>query len=137
MDLATVCVSPKSAKPPPSEGVTYRLGARHPEEVNQLLSRVLEMARDLQLEKFYKRIPIPDARREHTIAQLAIWMELGKQSNRPQDAITTEGIKEELVKQAGVKAETLPPDQQKELERGVQSIFTMTDLTLKASLSVR
>lgn len=136
-ELSTFCISPKGVKPPPEEGASYKLGTYPDPQLGELAGRIYELSKGFEKEKFYETVPIPEKRRRQTIAQLAIWMELGKISSRPQDKITKKSVGEEILKQADVKPESFSPEQKKSFDKGVDDIFNAANLTLKAAKTPR
>jgi hypothetical protein len=138
LNLATLCVSTKCEKPPPPEGVKFRIGPHPDAAARRLIVRIYEISQVLDAYGLYRKVPISPARRQSHIAQLAVWQALGQRSGSEKSAISKETIKSDLLEQSGVKLSQLPPERQKALDDFCRVIFTAVDTTVKlAELSIK
>ena len=72
-EIPSVCVSPKTVKAPPAEGVDYTPN-HHPEPLlSGIFGDILATSESLEQQHKYDEIPLAGERRRGTIAQLAIW----------------------------------------------------------------
>jgi len=131
-ELETVCMSAKTKLPPPTKevaekmNISYRLGPAAPAFVAQTLNAV----DTLDDQGKFANVPIPLARRKATIAQLAIWQNLGG-TGKSKDAINRENVKEDMLKKAGIKPAELSELEDKKLCDKVDLICEAVDLTCK------
>lgn len=131
-ELETVCMSPKTKLPPPTQEVAekknihYKLGPPAPAFVAQTLNA----ADALEEQGKFANVPIPAARRKATITQLAIWQNLGG-TGKNKDAINRDNVKEDMLKKAGIKPSELSEVEDKKLCDKVDLICEAVDLTCK------
>jgi hypothetical protein len=136
--LETVCISEKHRKPPPTKevaaknGITYKIAGPAPKQV----TAIIRAARKLAAEGKYASVPWPAEKRQSTIAQLAVWRELGKNSSNAADKISPASIKEDLLSKAKVKESALTPAENSEIQRRVDLIFEAVDLTNKEGKAI-
>jgi hypothetical protein len=133
--LSTVCASPKSVPPPPAEGGNYRVASYPDAKLYRKIVGILEAAKQPDLQQQFAKVPIAAERRAATLSQLAIWMEIGKQTGGPANQITRNEIKTDLLKAAKIPLDSLSAEQVKSLNQGVDAIFMAADLTRKEGLS--
>lgn len=149
----TVCASFKSLKPPPVDGVSFEIGSYPDLEAWQQLSKIMAAACDLDKGGAFADVPISQNKR-HTIAQYAIWLFLGRRSDRSEDQLNKNAIEagwlQEIDKQLNqnpnfrndlknqhklTEAGGYKPNQKEKeaMDQRVALILDATDLTLKRS----
>lgn len=133
VELKTICISQKHRKPPPPKevaqknGITYKIGSPAPKEIKS----IVRAARKLAAEGRYASVPLPLEKRQSTVAQLAVWRELGKNSPNPADKITLTSIKDDLLSKAQVKESDLSAAEKSAVKNRVDLIFEAVELTNK------
>lgn len=132
-EIPTMCVSVKTVKPPPAVETEFTVGAYPDETVWKQLASIVEAARILNRSGAYDGTMFAKERREQTIAQLAVWLLLGKRSDKPEDSVTAEGIAAETLDKMGIKRDQLTKEKQQMFDKGVDEIFLAIDLTVKKS----
>ncbi len=132
IQLLTLCVANKTAKPP-DDACNYRVGG-YPDEVKLAkFGRIYHTAKRLEKKGNFAQVSINPQRRVGTIAQLAVWKMQGEESSNPKDAVTRDGIGEDLLKSTNTSKSSLSQSQQEAFEDGVNRIFEATNFTLKSS----
>ena len=132
IQVMTLCVANKTAKPP-DDTCKYRVGG-YPDPVKLAkFGRIYETAKRLEKKGDFAAVPINPQRRVGTIAQLAVWKMQGEESSNPKDAVTREGIGEDLLTSTNTAKSSLSKSQQEAFEEGVDKIFEATNFTLKNS----
>jgi tetratricopeptide (TPR) repeat protein len=136
VDLSTMCVSTKSVPPPQAEAAEFDVGA-YPDgaDVWKELASIMEAAHIMAGTDAYNNVKIARERRENTLAQLAIWLFLGKRGGKPEDQVTRESIGQSVLDQMGMKREDLKDNQRQTFDQNVDNIFLAADLTLKNAKS--
>jgi tetratricopeptide (TPR) repeat protein len=137
VDLPTVCASVRSIKPPGKEGTSFEVGAYPDLEAWKDLGGILLAAKQLDKEGAYQHLLTKRESRQSTIAQLAIWMLLGKRTGKDADAVTPSSIGSEMLDQVGVNRSQLTPEKLAHFDKGVDEIFQAADITLKRSKEFR
>jgi len=128
--IESFCISPKSV-PPPGESSQYSVGADpHPAMSKDFLS-IINTADELQDSGHFDGLLIPEERRSHTIAQLAIWMQTADLTGKPDDQVNPTTIEKDLLTTAGVSRESLSNKQQENLDDAIFNIFMAADMTGK------
>jgi hypothetical protein len=131
--LSTVCISPKSVKPP-AQTSTYMVG-QHPDERHEAeCMRVIEISQQFDKSKKYDDVPIAPERRAHTIAQLAIWMNQGERSRNPKDKVTRKTIADDVLRCAGKSLALLNPAERQTFDDFVDRVFEAIDRTRKEAI---
>jgi len=131
--LTTVCISPKSVKPPAPTS-TYMVG-QHPDERHEAeCMQIIEIAKELDSSKAYDNVPIAPERRAQTIAQLAIWMNQGERSRNPDDKVTRKTIADDILRCAGKSRALLDPAERQTFDDFVDRVFKAIDLTRKQAV---
>lgn len=133
VDISTVCVSFKSIKPPPPEGVSFEVGDYPNFDFWKEFAAILAATKEIEKSGDFGAVPLRRETRKDNIAQLAIWMLLGKRSDNPEDKVTREGIAEDMLSKAGVKLEEFPKEKQQQFGKAVDEIIAAVDLTIKRS----
>jgi hypothetical protein len=132
-DLETVCISRKTKHPPPTEEVAqekkikYKLGPEIPPNI----AATLQAADEMEAQGKLDQVPIPLARRKATIAQLAIWQELGGTAAGEKDAINREAVKSDMLTKGGFTEKELTKQEDSKLNDKVDLICEAADLTCK------
>jgi len=133
VDLPTVCVSVKSIKPPSADGTTFEVGSYPDTGLWKELAAILAASQQLFKEGAYDKLLTKKDQRRNMIAQLAIWMKLGKADGRPENAVTKEAIGDDLLTQLHIDRKQLPKEKQDRFDAGVEEIFLAADLTVGRS----
>ncbi|HEY9790617.1 MAG TPA: tetratricopeptide repeat protein [Candidatus Obscuribacterales bacterium] len=136
LNLSTMCVSTRSVPPPQAEATEFEVGA-YPggNEVWQELANIMEEAHLLARTGTFDNVKIPAERRENTLAQLAIWLFLGKRDGKAESQVTRESIGQSVLDQRGLKRDDLNDQQRKQFDESVDNIFLAADLTMKNAKS--
>jgi tetratricopeptide (TPR) repeat protein len=150
----TICASLKTMKPPPADGVSFVIGDYPDKGTWSKLSKIMAAAADLDKNAGFDSIALDKKRRQHTIAQYAVWMALGRQSGGPDDQLTKESIQSDFLKELSEQVKNNPRIRQdleehhqlgaggdivldKKQKAGlgarVEAIFNATDLTCRRS----
>ncbi len=132
LPIDTYCVSTKSVKTPPKEGLGYSIGNYPDESTFKLLRRIVEAACELEKESAFATVPVDPKMRSRRIAQAAIWLQLGKLSGKENDLVTVGTLKADLLK--GVKSE-LSKEQDAKVEQFAAKIFEAAESTIKRASS--
>jgi tetratricopeptide (TPR) repeat protein len=132
-ELPTMCVSTKTIKPPPPEGVEFEIGSYPDADVWKDLASIVEASKQLNRSGAYDHTMFARERREATISQLAVWALLGKKSTNPEDQVTPKVIADDTLDKMGLKREQLPKEKLEMFEKGIDQIFLAVDLTIKKS----
>lgn len=125
--LSTMCVSPKSIKPPPASGVQYSLMEADTSE-RKLTDRLLTAATVLDQDHYYDALPPGDGIRPKTISQLAHWIDQGNASSNPADRVSMESLRNEIIPEK--KYESLPKSQRKVMDKMCSQIYQASNSTL-------
>jgi hypothetical protein len=128
--LETVCSDVKSNPPPGQEGGEFTVTKPDP-----VVVAVIETAGELAELGQYDELPMPRCKALETVRQLTLWSIAGETSDNPKDQITREGFKEEIYSQLGKKPEDVTPEQEEQIESGIENIFEQVDLTKKKAKS--
>jgi uncharacterized caspase-like protein/tetratricopeptide (TPR) repeat protein len=131
IDLSTVCVSAKTVKPPGADGTTFEVGQYPNTGVWKNLVAIVNAAQKLNQEGAYDKLFTKKELRRNMIAQLAIWMKLGQDDGRSEDAVTKDGIAEDLLTQLNIDRKQLTPEKQTRFDAGVEAIFLAADATVR------
>jgi tetratricopeptide (TPR) repeat protein len=130
-DLPTMCVSTKTVRPPPAEGIEFEVGAYPDADVWKDLASIVEAGKQLNKTGAYDRTMFARERRESTISQLAVWTLLGRKSSNADDQVTPKAIADDTLDKMGIKREQLSKEKQEMFEKGIDQIFLAVDLTIK------
>ncbi|PWU01574.1 MAG: hypothetical protein C5B53_02770 [Candidatus Melainabacteria bacterium] len=137
VDLPTVCASVKSIKPPGKEGTSFEVGAYPDREAWKDLAGILAASKQLDREGAYQHLLTKRESRQATIAQLAIWMLLGRRTGNANDQVSSQSIGTDMLDQMGITRAQLTPEKLARFDKGVDEIFQATDITLKRSKEFR
>jgi tetratricopeptide (TPR) repeat protein len=130
-DISTVCASLKTIPPPPAEGVEWSVADYPDPEMWKQIAAILEASHNLFQSGAYDSTMFARERKEATIQQLAIWLLLGKKSDKQADQITSKTIFDDILSKMNVTPEQLGPEKLEKFTKGVDEIFAAVDLTLK------
>ena len=130
LDLPTVCASVRSIKPPGKEGTSFEVGAYPDLEAWKDLAGIMAAAKKLDKEGAYQHLLTKREARQSTIAQLAIWMLLGRRTGNANDQITPQSIGTDMLDQVGTTRALLTPEKLARFDKGVDEIFQAADITL-------
>jgi len=134
IELKTVCASAKSVKPPPAEGVNY-IPLEYPDrEMYRNIIGIIESARSLEMQNHYQRVPIAGERKQSTMMQLAIWMEIGSRKGQSKDEVSPAAIRDDLIKTIDLDIRDLSEEERITFDNGVDAIFMAADLTRKEGI---
>ena len=131
--LTTMCMSGKTLKPPPPSGVHYNL-AKHDPGVAKLADRLITATNVLHSEHFYDQLP-PGDERPKTIAQMAHWIYEGKNSQNPQDAVSPQSIRDDMLSKTKLTYATLSSSDKKMIDSMCAQIYKASASTLKLAQS--
>jgi tetratricopeptide (TPR) repeat protein len=137
LDLPTVCASVRSIKPPGKEGTSFEVGAYPDLEAWKDLAGIMAAAKKLDKEGAYQHLLTKREARQSTIAQLAIWMLLGRRTGNANDQITPQSIGTDMLDQVGTTRALLTPEKLARFDKGVDEIFQAADITLKRGKDFR
>jgi hypothetical protein len=126
--IPTVCISPKHVPPPAEQPRAYLPAAQAGATIHK---EIFKAATTLDTSNGLSTLPLPVGNRLQTIAQLAIWREIGKSTPEKEDDVTKETIKTTLLESAHVDPKNLTKRQNEQIDDGVAGIFAAVDLTLK------
>lgn len=130
-EIPTLCASSKNVSPPPGESIAYK-PADHPDAaVGQMLPLIVDAAKSLDGENAFRNVPVPPERRQQTIAQLAIWREVGDRTPDPGDDVTAAVIKGDVVQAGQIDEKTLTRKQRDNLMAYASGVFNAVDITVK------
>jgi hypothetical protein len=135
VSLQTACISRKTKHPPPTEevaqrdNITYKLGPAVAPNIVAILQAADELASQGKLDE----VPIPLARRQSTVAQLAIWQELGGTAAGDKDAINRDNLKSDMLLKSGISPQGLTKEEDIKLNDKVDLICEAVDLTCKTA----
>lgn len=132
-EVPTMCVSTKTVKPPGAVEAEFDVGAYPDEAVWKQLASIVEAARILSRNGAFDKTMFAKERREAIISQLAVWLLLGKRSDKAEDQVTAPGIAADTLSKMGINREQLSKEKQQMFDHGVDEIFLAVDLTLKTS----
>jgi hypothetical protein len=132
--LPTVCISSKST-PPPGQDDIYTVGGYPNQQFLGTLRKIVQTAHAKDEAGQFDAVPISEARRANTIAQLAIWMTQADITNKPEDAVSKQTIAKAILDANKSSSGDLTSTQQKQFNEGVNQIFAAADLTRKQCLS--
>lgn len=137
VEIPTVCASSKLMAPPPNIPTRYE-PAEHPVlKQKSLIVKLLLEARELEDKHAFDGVCIAPSRRAATIGQLAIWKESGALTADGRDDVTRDVIMNDLLESVHKSPQSLSKSQRKQLDEGVNSIFTAADLTCKLARQVQ
>jgi uncharacterized caspase-like protein/Tfp pilus assembly protein PilF len=131
IDLSTVCVSAKTVKPPGADGTTFEVGPYPDAGVWKSLIAIMTAAQKINAEGGYDKLFTKKEARRNMIAQLAVWMKIGQDDGRPEDAVTKDGIADDLLTQLNIDRKQLTKEKQTRFDMGVEEIFLAADATVR------
>lgn len=128
--IPTLCASTKNDRPPDDKCV-YKVG-KHPEHgaVNRFLG-IVANAGKLEQSGQFNDVPLSPSRRAYTIAQMAIWTVEGEKTGHKEDAVTKEGVLDDLLQSTGTPKQSLTKEQLQAANSNIDRIIGAIDLTLK------
>lgn len=127
--IDTVCISPKTTKPPPPEDVGYEATALDERDAKALIM-IFRSARTLEKQNEFKDLPIPAAVRAQKVAQLAIWKHLGARTGNEADRVSQQSIREEFLCALGDEYKNLTESQNKKVDAFVSAYYSAVEKTL-------
>jgi hypothetical protein len=132
VELATVCASSKIHKAPTVEAACYTPGCHPDEKLDALCRSVVSIAENLERAGDYEGVHMSKQRRQHTIAQLAIWTAFGKSTPSKEDDVSKEILRDETIDAlVATNRRSLTHKERKSIDTLAGEIFAGVDLTLK------
>jgi hypothetical protein len=131
--LSTMCMSGKTLKPPPPDGVHFNLAAHDPEEA-KLTDRLITATNVLNTDHFYDQLP-PGEERPKLIAQMAHWIHKGKKSENPKDTVSPQSIRDDMLSKTKLTYSSLSSSDKKTIDKMCSQIYQASASTLKLAQS--
>ncbi|MBZ0187637.1 MAG: hypothetical protein K8F91_15425 [Candidatus Obscuribacterales bacterium] len=133
--IPTLCASTKLEKPPgpKEEGVDYKIGPHKNSAVGASIIQIAKTAQQLDNRDAFKTVPINQVLRWKKIAQTAIWKYTGDLTQKKEDDITRQTMRDELVAGLNTTYEKLPSEKQKKVDDMVDAIYGAVMRVLKAA----
>jgi hypothetical protein len=119
--VKTMCVGTRTDPPATAEATTYQ-PSMDPKLAGQCQD-ILEKAQKAKDDGYFPALPIPPALQVQTIVQLAFWQQTGQ--------LTKENLKPEILKQLKLEPEQMTPEEEKEVDQGLDNIWEAVDLCKK------
>jgi hypothetical protein len=133
--IETICSSPKSAKAPPADGVSYTASNYPNLQLRSVIISLFETSKVLDKLNCYRNIPIPETARQHTIGQLSVWRAFSQITREPADEISPFSLREDLFKRSNVDPKMLTAPEKKFADDKVCAMFAAVDFTVKQTPS--
>jgi hypothetical protein len=121
----TMCLGKPSDQPATEEPTVYKPIAPEDSADGEKASRFIETCEKLKKDGQFPALPLPPALEVRIISQMAYWKDQGD--------LSKEEVREQAYVQMGIDPEQPSPEQEKEVDEGVDNIFQAIDLTQKAS----
>ena len=120
--ILTNCISTKTVVPPPSEvkgkNPEYAAGPYSDTATWRRLAAITQVCEELARSGAYSTLPLKNAQKQLT--QLTLWRQLGIASGDADDAVSTESIEHDVMKQLSEQADKDPSLKNKLQEMGYQ-----------------
>jgi len=127
LTIETFCVSRKSIKPPPSKGADYTLGQFSDAKESLKIKQIIKSAEQLEQKNGFADVPVYPAMRARKIAQAAIWIYLGTQSEKKEDKVTAASLERELKSSSRHK---LGKEELREISSFTKALFAAAESAL-------
>lgn len=131
--LATICMSGKTLKPPPPQGVHYDLAPPDSADA-KLTDRLITSTTALNANGFFDNLP-PGDERPKLITQLAHWIHKGRSSSNPADTVSPESIRDDMLSKTNMPYSSMNSANKKAIDKLCSQIYKAANSTLKLAQS--
>lgn len=98
LPIDTFCVSTKSIKTPPEEGLSYQVTNPPDADTFNMLARIVETAQLMDSKGEYTgKVFVKPEMRFRKVAQTAIWLYMGEKSGKQEDFVSIDTLQDELL----------------------------------------